>query len=165
MKQTPSSLVMLFVPLWSVNISLQVMSFTLKMKAGASTWFEPEGSLIPHGWIQSWPKCPEYCGPSNPPHLLFCAPQILMHSLHVLCVVCVEIATSHIFAPGTPPLSPQPKSTLGNWMWHATQPSVSWPYLDVLWGPVGYPLSRATVSSLYLVCRALSELERETPQH
>lgn len=44
MKRTPSSLVMLFVPLWSVNISLQVMSFTLKMKAGASTWFEPEGS-------------------------------------------------------------------------------------------------------------------------
>lgn len=64
---------------WTLGSTL--VSFTLKVKAGASTWFEPEGSkqsLI----LGSRPDLngPNTVAPPGPPYPPFCVPQILMYS-------------------------------------------------------------------------------------
>lgn len=104
------------------------MGFTLKIKAGPSTWLELEGSkksiLPPFGLKPDLNGVDTVAAP-GPPDPPFYAPRILTPGGPVLCPVCVEVATLQVVAP-PPPGPPQPQPTWGNWIWHAALPSRRW---------------------------------------
>lgn len=94
------------------------MGFTLKIKAGPSTWLELEGSkksiLPPFGLKPDLNGVDTVAAP-GPPDPPFYAPRILTPGGPVLCPVCVEVATLQVVAPPPPRdlLSPSPLGEIG----------------------------------------------------
>lgn len=86
--------------LWTLVSKRWISHEKRKLVLLCSLLLKETRSLIPYHWIQSSLKCSECCGPCYPPHRLLC-PSNLIHSL-VLCPMCVEIATLHVFASSGP---------------------------------------------------------------